>query len=97
MGKMYDIFEEGTGRLLVPGSHIWWDIHYRAGGEEIRDHVQLAVWFYPKGQEPKHHAVWTGYTANSGGRGSQLDIEPNTITRSDGNSVLRSASCLAGC
>ena len=34
IGKNYDIYREGTGKLLLPGSHIWWDIHYHAVGEE---------------------------------------------------------------
>lgn len=95
MGKMYDIFEKDTGRLIQPGSKVWWDIHYRAGGEEITDKIQLAVWFYPQGEVPKHHAVWTGFTANiDGGRGNSLDIPPGTVTESNGNIALRSASCL---
>ena len=34
---------------MLPGSKIRWDIHYHAVGEEIRDHVELAVYLYPKG------------------------------------------------
>ena len=90
MGKQYDIFEKDTGRLLIPGSKVSWDIHYRAGDEDITDFVQLAVWFYPKGQEPKHHAVWTGF-----GPGTRLDIDPNTIAESNSNTVLKSAACFS--
>jgi hypothetical protein len=90
VGKNYDIFDEGSGKLILPGSHVWWDIHYHAVGEQIRDHVQLAVWFYPKGQEPKHRTLLTGFQGTNGGR---LDLEPGKITESNGYTVLKSASC----
>ena len=41
IGKNYDIFRPNTGKLLLPGSRIWWEMHYHAVGEEIRDHVEL--------------------------------------------------------
>ena len=44
-------------------AYIWWDIHYHAVGETIRDHVELGVWFYPKGQEPKYRTYLTGFQA----------------------------------
>jgi len=91
VGKNYDIFDEGTGRLVLPGAHVWWDIHYHAVGEQIRDHVTLAVWFYPKGQEPKYRTVLTGFQATDGGR---LDLEPNKITESNGYTVLKKAARL---
>jgi hypothetical protein len=53
VNKNYDIYRPNTGKLIVPGSRIWWEMHYHAVGEEIRDHVELAVYLYPKGQEPK--------------------------------------------
>ena len=57
VGKNYDIYRPNTGKLLLPGSQIWWDMHYHAVGEEIRDHVELAVYLYPKGQEPKYRTL----------------------------------------
>ena len=54
VGKNYDIYRPGTGKLLLPGSKIWWELHIHAVGEEIRDHAELAVYFYPKGEEPKY-------------------------------------------
>ncbi len=46
------------GRLMLPGSQITWDIHYHSVGEEVKDAtVELGIWFYPKGQEPKHREV----------------------------------------
>src|ERR1700733_10579129 len=37
MNKNYDIYRPNTGKLLLPGSRIWWEMHYHAVGEEIRD------------------------------------------------------------
>jgi hypothetical protein len=91
VGKNYDIYDEGTGKLVLPGSHVWWDIHYHAVGEQIRDHVELAVWFYPKGQEPKYR---TYLTAFQGSKNGALDIEPNKITESNGYTVLKQAARL---
>ena len=43
---------------MLPGSKIHWDIHIHAIGEEIKDNqVELGIYFYPKGQEPKHRTV----------------------------------------
>jgi len=91
VGKNYDIFDEGTGRKILPGSHVWWDIHYHAVGEQVKDHVELAVWFYPKGQEPKYKSVLTGFQGTNGGR---LDLEPGKITESNGYTVLKQAARL---
>jgi mono/diheme cytochrome c family protein len=93
IGKNYDVYREGTGKLLLPGSHIWWDIHYHAVGEAIRDHVELAVWFYPKGQEPKYRTYLTGFQAVSR-VGAPLDIPPNSISASDGFTVLKAPARL---
>ena len=30
--------------LLRAGARVWWEMHYHAVGEEIRDHVELAVY-----------------------------------------------------
>ncbi|MBZ5608647.1 MAG: hypothetical protein LAP38_10335 [Acidobacteriia bacterium] len=93
VGKNFDIFREGTGKLVMPGSHIWWDIHYHAVGEEIRDHVELGVWLYPKGQEPKYRTYLTGFQATST-VGAALDIAPNSISMSQGFHVLKQAARL---
>ena len=88
IGKNYDIYRPNTGKLLLPGSKIWWEMHYHAVGEEIRDHVELAVYLYPKGQEPKYRTRLTlfGATATSG---SPLDIRPNTVAETQGFHVLK--------
>jgi len=87
VGKNYDIYREGCGKLLLPGSKISWELHLHAVGEEIRDHAELAVYFYPKGEVPKYRTQLRlfGATANTS---SRLDIAPNTISESQGYSVL---------
>ena len=35
VGKQYDVYRPNTGKLLLPGAKIWWEIHYHAVGEEI--------------------------------------------------------------
>jgi hypothetical protein len=95
IGKGYDLYRPGTGKLLLPGSKISWDVHYHAVGEDIRDHVELAVWFYPKGQEPKYRTYLTGFQAIKGSdRNHLVDIAPNTIAQSQNFTVLKQAAIL---
>lgn len=103
IGKGYDLYHPNTGKLLLPGAQISWDIHIHAVGEEIRDHVELGVWLYPKGQEPKYRTYLTGFQALKGfqtSTGSQtrggrnIDIAPNSIAQSDNYTVLKQAAML---
>jgi len=41
-----------------------------AVGEEIRDHVELAVYLYPKGEEPKYRTFLTAFPATPGNAAS---------------------------
>lgn len=101
IGKGYDYFRPDTGRLILPGSQISWDIHLHAVGEDIRDHVELGVWLYPKGEVPKHRTFLTGFPALRGFQNSRavggernVDIPPNSISSSDNYTVLRQAARL---
>jgi len=82
VGKNADEMRPDAGRLMLPGSKIAWDIHYHAVGEEISDAVELGIWFYPKGQEPKHREVLALFNTFSGGNRS-LDIPPNQVTTTE--------------
>jgi mono/diheme cytochrome c family protein len=88
VGKNGDEMRPDSGRLMLPGSKIAWDIHYHAVGEEITDTVELGIWFYPKGQEPKHREVLALFNTFSGGNRS-LDIPPNQVTTTENFVVLR--------
>src|SRR5205814_9157687 len=79
VGKYGDEMRPGAGRLMLPGSNIIWEVHYHAVGEEITDQVELGVYFYPKGQEPKHREVLALFNTFSGPR-NNLDIPPNNVT-----------------
>src|SRR5436189_167036 len=39
IGKGYDLYHPDTGKLLLPGSKISWDIHYHAVGEDVKSNV----------------------------------------------------------
>ena len=93
VGKSFDQYRANSGKLLMPGSQIRWDIHMHAVGEPIRDHVELAVYLYPKGEVPKYRTrlMLFGATATAGGG---LDIPPNTVKETQGFHVLKSAARL---
>ncbi len=93
IGKNYDIYRPNTGKLLLPGSRIWWELHIHAVGEEIRDHAELAVYLYPKGQEPKYRTRLTIFAATAT-QGSPLDIRPNSLAETEGFHVLKQAARL---
>ena len=87
IGKGYDRFAEGTGKLIVPGEKISWDQHLHAAGEDITGGSEIALWFYPKGQEPKKRSYLIGFT---GLREREfLDIPPNSIAYTEGFTVLK--------
>jgi hypothetical protein len=103
IGKGYDLYRTGSGKLLLPGSKISWDVHIHAVGEEIRDNVELGIWLYPKGQEPSHRTFLTGFQALRGfqssdssrsGGGRNIDIAPNSLGETDNYTVLKKAAQL---
>lgn len=87
IGKNYDIYRENTGKLLLPGARIAWELHLHAVGEEIRDHAELAVYLYPKGVVPKYRTRLTLFGATSN-ISSRLDIPPHSIAVTQGFHVL---------
>ena len=86
VGKQGEMMRPNSGKLMKAGSKIRWDIHYSNGGEDITDDVQLGIYFYPKGQEPKFRQVLhlMGAT-NAGG----VDIPPNTVKSTEGFFVMK--------
>jgi hypothetical protein len=91
VGKNGDEMRSDSGRLMLPNSKIVWEMHYHAVGEEINAHTELAVWFYPKGQEPKHREVLALFNTFSGNvPGSRgLDIQPNQVTTTESFVTLK--------
>src|SRR6266700_2109764 len=88
VGKQGEIMRPNSGRLMLPGSKIVFEMHYHAVGEQITDHVELAVYFYPKGEEPKHREVLALFNTFTGGN-RLLDIAPNQVTTTESFVVLR--------
>jgi hypothetical protein len=85
VGKQGEMMRPDTGKLLLPGSKFRWDIHYSQAGEEITSNVEMGIYFYPKGQEPKYRNSLSLVPAALG----TLDIRPNAITVSEGFFPLR--------
>jgi len=86
IGKVGEIFPDDAGKLMLPGSRIRWEVHYHAVGEEVRDDVvEMAVYFYPKGQKPRYRTILTGF----GGRNGEIDIRPGQLSTTEGFTVLR--------
>jgi hypothetical protein len=90
VGKQGELMRPNTGKLMLAGSKIVWDIHAHAVGEEITSRVEMAVYLYPKGEEPKYRQVLGLFHAIQGGpRG--LDIPPNAVSVHQGFHVMKRA------
>jgi hypothetical protein len=87
IGKGYDLYRPGTGKLMVPGEQITWDQHIHAVGEEITGGSEVGVWFYKKGEEPKKRSYLTLFSGVDRSKG--LDIPPNSFAMTEGFSVLK--------
>jgi hypothetical protein len=87
IGKGYDRFRDGTGKLILPGEKISWDQHLHAVGEEITSGSEIGIWLYPKGEEPKKRSYLVAFTGLR--KQEYLDIPPNSIASTDGFTVLK--------
>jgi hypothetical protein len=88
VGKQGEMMRPGTGKLLLPGSKFHWDIHYSQAGEEITSKVEMGIYFYPKGEEPKYRTTLSLVPAALG----TMDIRPNTLSMAEGFTVLKEAA-----
>jgi len=88
-GKGGEVYPENTGKLVMPGSKVEFDIHYHAVGEEITDELEIGWWFYPKDYKPRYSAEYVGL-----GSVRDLQIPPNTVTQHQGSLVLESPAIL---
>ena len=90
VGKQGEIMRANSGKLMLPGSKIIFEVHYHAVGEEITDQVELGIYFYPKGQEPKYRQVLASLSSIAGGA-RNIDIPPNGTFVSQNFHVMRQA------
>jgi hypothetical protein len=90
VNKQGEMLRPNTGKLMLPGSRIRWDIHYSAAGEDITDDVQLGIYFYEKDETPKYRTALSLYSGIQGGNRA-LDIAPNAISVTQNFHVMRRA------
>jgi hypothetical protein len=77
VGKQGEQMRPDTGKLMLPGSKIVFEMHYHSVGEQITDHVELGIYFYPQGQEPKYRQSLAALQSVAGGS-RNIDIPPNS-------------------
>ncbi len=88
VGKVGEIFPEDAGKLLLPGSKIRANVHYFAIGEEIpNDVVEMGIYLYPKGQQPKYRTILHNFGAQ--GPRNRVDIPPNETSMIQNFHVLK--------
>ena len=85
VGKQGEMMRPDSGKLLMPGARFRWDVHYSQGGEEITSNVEMGIYFYEKGQEPKYRTRLSLIPAALG----SLDLRPNAVTVTEGFYPLR--------
>ena len=84
VGKAGQIFRPDTGKLMMPGSQITWEVHMHANGERVPDvQVELAVWFHD--EPPEHRTILSMFDAQGP---NSLDIPPGEIAVTQGTFVL---------
>lgn len=87
IGKVGEVYREGTGKLLLPGSRIRFEVHYStmAGVEVPDDQVELGLWFHPEDETPEYRTILRFF--NIAGD-SELEIPPRTLTTHQNTFVL---------
>jgi hypothetical protein len=90
VGKQGEQMRPDTGKLMLPGSKIIFEMHYHSVGEQITDHVELGIYFYPKGQEPKYRQTLAALQSVAGGS-RNIDIPPNSTFVSQNFIPMRQA------
>ena len=55
VGKRTDMYPEDAGKLILPDDRIQFSMHLFPIGREVVDaSIQVGVWYYPEGVEPKY-------------------------------------------
>ena len=88
IGKVGEIFAEDAGKLLMVDSKIRINVHYYAAGEEVpNDVVEMGVYLYPKGQQPKYRTILHNFGAQ--GPRNRVDIAPGEVSMLQNFHVLK--------
>jgi hypothetical protein len=90
VGKQGEIMRPNSGKLMLPGARFVFEVHYHAVGEQITDQVELGIYFYPKGQEPKYRQR-LGYFNAIAGSSRNIDIPPHSTFVSQSSTTLTRA------
>lgn len=90
VGKQGEIMRANSGKLMLPGARIVFEVHYHAVGEQVTDQVELGIYFYPKGQEPKYRQTLGFFNSIAGGSRA-IDIPPNSTFTSQSTTPMRQA------
>ncbi len=83
-GKNAEVYPEGSGVLLQKGQRARLSYHLHSIGEATLAEVEIGVKLYPKGYVPKH-IRWSRQLAQPT---TPLDIPANSVSRSDGYTIL---------
>jgi hypothetical protein len=55
VGKRMDMYPEDSGKLILPDDVVNFSLHLFPIGREVVDaQIQIGVWLYPEGEEPKY-------------------------------------------
>jgi hypothetical protein len=54
VGKQGEIMRANSGKLMLPGRRSSSKSTITRSAKRITDQVELGIYFYPKGQEPKY-------------------------------------------
>jgi hypothetical protein len=93
VGKVGEIFADDAGKLLLPGSKIRVNVHYFAAGEAVpNDVVEMGVYLYPKGQQPKYRTILHNFGAQ--GPRTRVDIAPGETSMIQNFHVLKAPARL---
>lgn len=87
VGKVGEVYQEGTGKLLQAGGEIEFEVHYFPAGVEVpNDQVSLGIWLYPEGYEPEHETVLRFFDIAPQGT---LEIPPHSTPMFENEYVMR--------
>jgi hypothetical protein len=87
IGKVGERYPDNTGKLMLPGSKIRFEVHYStmAGVAVPDDQVEVGLWFYPKDYTPKYRTILRIFNVSNAGT---LEIPPHSFTTHQNTFVL---------